>query len=1342
MANAASTIEIELEIRQAISRLNSLQKEIGQTANQFEKVTRASNNFEKGLAKARRILLLFASALTIRELAKFSDQMTQFENRVKLATNSLSQQIAVQQELFRVAQRTATSISDIGELYSRMRLAAEQLRASQRDLINVTETVGLTLKVQGTSATEASGALQQLGQAFNSPIVQAEEFNSLQDGLPALLKEVTKNLGLQQGQLKKYVNDQKLSNKELFDAILASQKSLQQQANTSSGTIEQSNTKIANSFKNLVGELDDAIGASDFYVFFTSSVSDFIDQLSKVPDKVRGFFGLPTQATGEGSTDLDSIIQGAAPPKTTTYQSAFFNETMKSLEGYLKDIETYGPLLTDEINKILLDVNRLQNELEDGEFADQTLFGSDEKLPFKQYITELNKIVEIVQAAIKAQEEYNFLKIKEAQVTEEQQALNDKVLETAFAIAKAQEKLNQLQKIDIYDGILNALGRFLGIQKDITDETEKQLSNAEKQAKAREQYVNAVGDTVVEGVFDSGPNATRAGEAAQAYGAAGGGIPGLINAAAQAALSNEKVAAAIDSSFELLFEVLDPFLDLLGDLISAINRLIGALIENATNAAEGILDTVGLGPNGYIFGGGLANDLEAAFSSSRPGGPTNQQKAFAQADSIFASIADAPSTRDQLQTTIDDLSGLIPDLGLTEIINRITQNTEEALASLNAVQEINFKTLAAAPAYLMDQIGKEIKKVNDKIAETEDKSKIVIQGLIESYIQEPLNALDNLTQSAQDQIAAIEFQNLSAEEQIQLRYEEAIATIEQQRALADLIDDEQLRTQLLNSVNQATQAQNDLLEKQQKEIQKLNEEREREANLLRLQNVESGLQALLRDFERTIENIADLVQGLFDQVNELLFSDFNLASPQDAFALAQQTYESLLENAFDQDATEDDIKALQAFVNEYLTAARNVFKSSTTYADIFESVLGDLTGLGLQTGFNAPIGASSNLLSDLEEMLSVLDDDFAEVVNELIVNIKAASLAFAQQQVEFITEVTEIPLTLTGDDISISTSGLGGTIELTSENFNLDASNLDLSLAMSTSMFTVDTSRLNFGTITPTATAGIPNLGTITPTVSLNISSVTNSFNQLSAAINSAISNLIASINIPVTATNPLADTGAYAASGTSGRTNYNYSYINKDDAGLNYVGSNRSDRMNFGYEDFAADLAASYSSLGYNLATDRPFGFGFDAGSFRYFMAFKTASEAERSYQDYTRFGYTMGPKVGFRYGGIVDPMDTIPAMLSPGEFILSPETVKRYGVSNLNQLNSGDSAAINATSDPEVKRLLAELIVAVRENDTEVNVYTDMKGQTKAGIQEFRTELRERTRRQGEQYVPARYI
>ena len=57
-------------------------------------------------------------------------------------------------------------------------------------------------------------------------------------------------------------------------------------------------------------------------------------------------------------------------------------------------------------------------------------------------------------------------------------------------------------------------------------------------------------------------------------------------------------------------------------------------------------------------------------------------------------------------------------------------------------------------------------------------------------------------------------------------------------------------------------------------------------------------------------------------------------------------------------------------------------------------------------------------------------------------------------------------------------------------------------------------------------------------------------------------------------------------------------------------------------------------------------------------------------------------------------------------------------------------------------MKRLLAELILAVRESETEVNVYTDMKGEAQAAVSEFRSELKERTRRQGETYVPAKYI
>ena len=1331
MANAASTIEIELEIRDAINRLGKLEGELKKSSSAMDRVANSTNKMESAFKSARNAASALVAAISVQQIAQAADTFTRFSNQIRIATNSAAEAAAVQKELYQVSQATGTAIEDTTKLYSRLRIAADQLGSSQAETIRITEIVAKSLAAAGTSSTEASGALLQLAQALNSPKVQAEEFNSLIDGMPNLLREVEKQLGLTAGSLKKFVTDGNLTNQLFKNAILGSADAINQQFDAAQDTIATSLTRLNNAFILLVGNFEEKTGFFNSIASVISTLAENMDELARVLKAVAVGFTIafaPKVIRAIRDTAAAMTVLGAAT-KTNVIGA------LAALGFYIADVTGGIDLLMEKLGLTKDKADEAAGAIVDltkvGGGGGANLEAATPKMPSLYFQTYVEGLAAMMNSnASKTEVKKQIM----AFMDYFNQTVEQAVEEGGFSFTPYPDFDPTFKEIipvkdfieNEYIPILQMLEGMLAQAPNLTffEEIREELLEQIRLFTVLEENAQLTTDAIVSGVSGAGPNASRAANIAQSK--------SIEEAAAKLILSNEKVAKVIDESFEILFEILDPILDVLGDLLSAINRLIGALLENATNAAEGILDTVGLGPNGYIFGGGLARDLEAAFSSSRPGGPTNQQKAFAQADSIFEGIADAPSTRDQLQPTIDSLADLIPDLGLTEVVNRIKQNTKSAVSSLTDVLNVQFQSLAAAPYYLMNQIGKEIKKTQNKIAETEEKSKIVIQGLIEAYIQEPLNALDNLTQSAQDQIDAINFQNLSIEEQIEFRYQEAISTIEQQRALADLIDDEALRTQLLNAVNRAEAKTIELKNKQLAQL-------EREQQLLQLQNVESGLQALLSDFERTIEKINELVQSLFDQANELLFSDFNTQGPQEQFALAQETYGSLLENAFDADATEDDIKALQAFVNEYLTAARNVFKSSTAYTDIFEAVLGDLTGLGLQTGFNAPIQASSDLSGDLEEILGVLDENFVEVVNELIANINAASLAFAQQQIEFLTEVTEIPLELSGNEIVIDTSGLSKTVELTSENFSLDSTSLDLSLAMSTSMFTIDTSNLNFGTITPSASAGTPHLGTITPTVSLNTSSVTNSFNSLSSAINSAIQSFSES----------LAEAAIYA------RLGFDY------EAGPKFFGisGRRVAAAYTSFTDVAEMTRFGQTSISEQVAEYNRV-FGSPGSTFKYAVSYnndggmgviqfyENLSDATIAYDSKTREDLlpyvtdTNVQKYGFRRGGLVDPMDTIPAMLSPGEYILSPETVRRYGVSNLNRLNSGDSAAINATSDPEVKRLLAELIVAVRENDTEVNVYTDMQGQTKASIEEFRSELRERTRRQGDQYVPARYI
>jgi hypothetical protein len=799
--------------------------------------------------------------------------------------------------------------------------------------------------------------------------------------------------------------------------------------------------------------------------------------------------------------------------------------------------------------------------------------------------------------------------------------------------------------------------------------------------------------------------------------------------------------------------------------------LIGALIENATNAAEGILDTVGLGPNGYIFGGGLARDLEAAFSSSRPRGPTNQQKAFAQADSIFENIADTPSTRDQLQPKIDELADLIPDLGLTEVINRITQNTEEAVASLEAVQIINFKTLAAASSapYLMNQIGKEIKKVNQKIAETEEKSKIVIQGLIEAYIQEPLNALDDLTQSAEDQIAAIEFQKLSAEEQIQFRYDEAIATIEQQRALADLINDEELRSQLLDSVNRATQAQNNLLEKQQEELQKLNEEREREAALVLQQQGQAQVDKLLSDLEKTFDNIIELVQDLRDQAESLVFSQYSTASASDRFTSATTQYQELLAAALDPDATEENVKEFQAFVDTYLKSAQDVFKSSSRYQNIFNSVLADIEEVADFVQLTMPqneIEEVRKQLVDVAEEFGLSMEEVVEGLDRLVLALTFRALVVDVPIETVIDEansdlVVEAVVTAIEDQNLSDTEIVSIVTAVQSHLSDTDIEAIVTAVAASNSDTNIEAVVSATASNTPIIQAVVDAIAANIPViqaqidVDINTDSITLAVENLGSTLQSAVTALVIDMNQSAAAVEgetlstlaalgqggDVVTSGLYSA--IQGETTTSTNYLYSPSLGRNIY----ADTSLFANRQLdAQSLAASYLDRGIREPSYFIFydSLHYDGTKTSVLNGFDYKDDASSFYQrmlelpDY----YKNIQKIGFRRGGLVDPMDTIPAMLSPGEYILSPETVRRYGVSNLNRLNSGDTAALNATSDPEVKRLLAELIVAVRENDTEVNVYTDMEGQTKASIEEFRSELRERTRRQGDKFLPARYI
>lgn len=230
---------------------------------QMKKSTDAIGGSFKGLAAS------LAAAFSLTQIQQLADGYTRFTNQLRVTGLEGEALAGTQEKLFQIAQQYGTELESVGTLYSRAAQSSAELNATQGQLLATTEAVAASLKISGTSATEAQGALLQLGQALGSPRIQAEEFNSLLDTMQPLLREVAKRIdgtGGTIGGLTRKIKDLKgegVSNVEFFRAINDSLADLQKTAASSTLTLGNSFTVLNNALGKYIGEADQSLSATE-----------------------------------------------------------------------------------------------------------------------------------------------------------------------------------------------------------------------------------------------------------------------------------------------------------------------------------------------------------------------------------------------------------------------------------------------------------------------------------------------------------------------------------------------------------------------------------------------------------------------------------------------------------------------------------------------------------------------------------------------------------------------------------------------------------------------------------------------------------------------------------------------------------------------------------------------------------------------------------------------------------------------------------------------------------------------------------------------------------------------
>jgi lambda family phage tail tape measure protein len=126
-----------------------------------------------------------------------------------------------------------------GDLFFRIARAANQLGISQKEALEITDSLAKAMTASGISAGEAAGPLLQIGQALQSGRFQGDELRSVLEGMPAVSQALANELGVSIGELKELGSQGKITADVFISAMRKARDSINEAFARTAPTVSQ-----------------------------------------------------------------------------------------------------------------------------------------------------------------------------------------------------------------------------------------------------------------------------------------------------------------------------------------------------------------------------------------------------------------------------------------------------------------------------------------------------------------------------------------------------------------------------------------------------------------------------------------------------------------------------------------------------------------------------------------------------------------------------------------------------------------------------------------------------------------------------------------------------------------------------------------------------------------------------------------------------------------------------------------------------------------------------------------------------------------------------------------------
>jgi len=256
---AVASVSIEVLTNKAVGAVNKLKNANRKLTRTFTVLNKRSKGLTGNFNKLQKVLGTVALTAFGQQSISAAANFQKLELRLKLLTEATgtfaeSQKIAADaQKLFGISTLEALEgVTNITARLAPLGIGVEDIR---------TTFIGFNTaaKLAGASTIEATNAFRQLAQALGSGRLQGDEFRSISEQIPTLLKPVADELGTTVGKLKEFSSQGKITSDVVIRALSKIEK---QGAPMLKALLENDPTQVFKNLQNATEDFSIAVGES------------------------------------------------------------------------------------------------------------------------------------------------------------------------------------------------------------------------------------------------------------------------------------------------------------------------------------------------------------------------------------------------------------------------------------------------------------------------------------------------------------------------------------------------------------------------------------------------------------------------------------------------------------------------------------------------------------------------------------------------------------------------------------------------------------------------------------------------------------------------------------------------------------------------------------------------------------------------------------------------------------------------------------------------------------------------------------------------------------------------